>query len=183
MKQFIPIGIAVLALAATAGAQDTTVKSRTKVKADEGQVMTLTGCLRHDALSGDYTLFGTAVVGDELQTQSKVSTDVDRDNTTVTTKSKTKVENGKAMSTFVVIPRNEVDLASQVGHEVQLSAVMVDPHHHDADVKIKDKPKTEPEHGRDTTSRATTKLEVPRGAAGQYSVIAMRSLANTCDAR
>jgi hypothetical protein len=44
---------------------------------------------------------------------------VDRDGTTVTTKSKTKGGDDKAMATFVVIPRNDVDLASQVGHEVQ----------------------------------------------------------------
>ena len=48
MKRFLPIGVAMLALATSATAQDSTVKQQTKVKADEGQVMTLTGCLRRD---------------------------------------------------------------------------------------------------------------------------------------
>ena len=183
MKRFLPIGVAMLALATSATAQDSTVKQQTKVKADEGQVMTLTGCLRRDPSAGAFTLFGTAVAGDELQSTTKTKTDVDRDNTTVTSKTKTKAENGGVMSTFVVIPRNDIDLAAQVGHEVQLSAVMVDPKHHDADVKVKDKTTVEPEHGHDTTSHSTTKLEVPKGPLGSYTVIAVRSISDTCTAR
>ena len=183
MKYLIPIGVAVVALAATAGAQDSTVKSQTKVKVDDGQVMTLTGCLRQDTSAGGYTLFGSAVEGDELTTSTKVSTDVDRDGTTVTTKSRTKGGDDTAFGTFVVIPRNNIDLASQVGHAVQLSAVMVDRGHGDADVKITEKTKTDPERGRDTRSRATTKVEVPRGPVGQYAVIALRTIADTCSAR
>jgi hypothetical protein len=158
------------------------VKKQTKIKADDGQVMTLTGCLRRDPVAGAFTLFGTAVVGDEVTTQTKVSTDVDRDSKTVTTKTKTKADGGAA-SSYVVIARNNVDLAASVGHEVQLSAVMVEPGHSDADVKIKGKTRIDPEHGRDTTARTTTKLEVPRGPMGQYAVIALRSLADTCTAR
>jgi hypothetical protein len=181
MKYFIPMGLAIVALATTAHAQDSTTKTRTKIKADDGQVMTLTGCLRRDAGAGEFTLFGTAVAGDKLTTETKVSTDVDRDSKTVTTKTKTKADG--AMASYVVVPRDNVDLAASVGHEVQLSAVMVEPGHGDADVKIKEKTKVDPEHGRDTTARSSTKLEVPRSAMGQYAVIAVRSLADTCTAR
>jgi len=182
MKRLIPMSLAIVAMATAAQAQDSTVKKETKIKADEGQVMTLTGCLRRDPAAGAFTLFGTAVAGDKLTTETKTSTDVDRDSRTVTTKTKTKGDGG-ATSAFVVIPGKDVDLAASVGHEVQLSAVSVEAGHHDADVKIKDKTTVDPEHGRDTTARATTKLEVPRGAPGQYTVIALRTLADTCTAR
>ena len=182
MKRFIPMSLAMLALAATAQAQDSTVKSQTKIKADDGQVMTLTGCLRRDPVAGNFTLFGTAVAGDELKTDTKVTTDVDRDSKTVTTKTKTKGDSGP-MSSYVVIGRNNVDLDASVGHEVQLTAVMVERGHGDADVKIKDKVKTDPEHGRDTTARSTTKVEVPRGPMGSYAVIGLRTLTDTCTAR
>jgi hypothetical protein len=182
MQRFIPMGLMMVALATAAHAQDSTVKSQTKIKADEGQVMTLTGCLRRDPAAGVFTLFGTAVAGDEVTTDTKTSTDVDRNGKTVTTKTKTKGDGG-ATSSFVVIGRNDVDLAASVGHEVQLSAVMVEHGHGDADVKIKEKTKTDPEHGHDSTSRSTTKLEVPRGPLGQYTVIALRSLSDTCTAR
>ena len=182
MKRFIPMGLAMVALATAAHAQDSTVKSQTKIKADEGQVMTLTGCLRRDPAVGGFTLFGTAVAGDEVTTETKTSTDVDRDGRTVTTNTKTKADGG-TMSSYVVVGRNDVDLSAGVGHEVQLSAVMVKPGHGDTDVKIKEKTKTDPEHGRDSTARSTTKLEVPRGPLGQYTVIAMRSLSDTCTAR
>jgi hypothetical protein len=183
MKSLLPVGIAIVALSASAGAQDSTVKSQTKIKADDGQVMTLTGCLRRDPAAGGYTLFGTAVAGDELTTDTKVSTDVDRDGTKVSTKSRTKGGDQAAMSTFVVIPRDNIDLDSQVGHQVQLSTVSVERGHGDADVKVKEKTTTDPKNGRDTTSRSTTKIEVPRGPAGQYAVIGLRSLADTCTAR
>jgi hypothetical protein len=170
-------------MATATHAQDSTVKKQTKIKADDGQVMTLTGCLRRDPVAGAFTLFGTAVGGDQLTTDTKVSTDVDRDSKTVTTKTKTKADGGTESSYVVIAKSNDVDLAASVGHQVQLSAVMVEPGHGDADVKIKDKTKVDPEHGRDTTARSTTKLEVPRGPMGQYAVIALRSLADTCSAR
>ena len=183
MKNLMLIGVAAVALATTARAQDTKVKTDTKIKADDAQVMTLTGCLRRDPASGAFMLFGTAVAGDELRTKTTTSTDVDRNEKTVTTKSKTKVDDGKAMSSFVVFPRENVDLAAHVGHEVQLAAVIVKLGHGDADVKIEQKTRTDPEHGRDTTSRSTTKLELPRSAAGQYAVVDVKPISDTCTAR
>ena len=39
---------AALAVTASAGAQDSTVNSRTEIKADDAKVVTMTGCLRQD---------------------------------------------------------------------------------------------------------------------------------------
>src|SRR3989442_12186074 len=77
------------------------------------------------------------------------SRDVDKDDVTVKGKSKTKVDgDGVAtsgtMSTYALTPRADVDLASHVGHEVQLSAVVVEPGHGDADVTIEDTTTADP---------------------------------------
>ena len=60
MKLLLPIGAAVAALAVSASAQDTTVKSRTEVKADDAKVLTMTGCLRQD-VTGAYKLTGGVI--------------------------------------------------------------------------------------------------------------------------
>ena len=177
-------------LAVPLSAQDSTVKSRTNIKADDATVTSMTGCLGQELATGVYTLNGTiATSGKEIETNSKVKTDVDKDKTTVRGKTETKANDGAvatagSTSTFMLVPGNRnVDLASHVGERVNITAIMVKQGRGDADVKIKDKTTVDPEHGRDTTARATTKLEVPRGAPGQYTVIALRTLADTCTAR
>ena len=76
-----------------------------------------------------------------------------------------------------------VNLSPYVGQQVQISAATVKPGHHDADVKIEDKTTVDPEHGRDTTSRSKTKIEVPRTAYGQYTVVSVKPLGSTCPAQ
>jgi len=181
------IPICALAAAMTVGvaAQDKTVKSQTKIKTDEASIVTMTGCLRQDT-GGNYTLVGTlAQGGDELTTRTKVKTDVDRDDTEVKATTRTKsddgaVATGGATSTFGLMPKAGVSLAPHVGHHVQLAAVTVDPGHRDADVKIKEKTKVDPEDARDTTARSKTKIEVPRTGLGQYTVVSVTPLGAPC---
>lgn len=188
MKLLFPIGIAVLGVAVTATAQDTTVKSQREIKADDAKVMMMTGCLRQDPLSGTYTLVGDlAAKGDDLKTTSKTRTDVNKDDVTVKSKTKTSADGGAvatggALSTYVIEPANDVDLAGNVGHQVRLSAIMVEKGHGDADVKIKDKTTVDPDHGSDTTSRSKAKIEVPRSSHGSYSVVSITPLYATCSA-
>ena len=75
MKRLIPVCAIVAAMTATVDAQDTKVKSRTKVKAEDATIVSLTGCLRQDALSGHYTLVGTtAAAGEQVTTKTRVKT-------------------------------------------------------------------------------------------------------------
>jgi len=188
MKLLIPIAAAVAALSVTVGAQDTTVKSRTKIKGDDAQVVNMTGCLRQDV--GGYALVGTVgSAGHELKTESKVKRDVDKHGTKVTTTTNAKADhNGSVattgvMSTYALVPGNGVNLSPYVGQQVQLSAATVKPGHHDGNVKIEDKTTVDPEHGRDTTSRSKTKIEVPRTAYGQYTVVSVKPLGTACSAQ
>ena len=186
MRLAIPLAIVVGALSITLSAQDSTVKSRTNIKADDARVTSMTGCLRQQVATGVYTLDGTiASSGKELETNTKIKTDVDRDKTTVRGKTETKANDGAVAtrgtaSTFVLVPGNNVDLASHVGERVQISAITVEQGHGDADVKIKDKTKVDPENSPDTKSRSTTKLELPRSPAGQYTVMSITPTGSRC---
>jgi hypothetical protein len=186
MRLAFPVAIAVAALTVALSAQDSTVKSRTNIKSDDARVTSMTGCLGQQLATGVYTLDGTvATSGKEIQTDSKVKTDVDRDKTTVKGKSESKahdgaVATGGAASTFVLVPGNGVDLASHVGEQVQVSAIMVKAGHGDADVKIKDRTKVDPENAPDTKSQSKTKLELPRTTAGEYTVMALTPTGRRC---
>src|SRR5262245_23118449 len=153
MKLAIPLVALALALSVSAGAQDSTTKSKTKIKVDEGRAVAMTGCLRQDT-AGTYTLFGTmSPSSDKLETKSKVKRDVDRDKTKVTATTSVDTNGAVAttggMTTFAIASGSGVDLASHVGQQVQIAAVMVDPRHHDAEVKVEDETKVDPDHARD----------------------------------
>jgi len=185
MRLLFPVAIMVAALSVALSAQDSRVKSRTNIKADDATVTSMTGCLGQQG-SGVYTLNGTvATSGKEIETNSKVKTDVDKDKTTVRGKTETKANDGAvatagSASTFLLVPGNNVDLASHVGERVRISAIMVKPGRGDADVKIKDKTKVDSEGAPDAKSQSKTKLELPRSSAGQYTVMSITPTGSRC---
>ena len=184
MRRVLAACAVALSMTLVASAQDSSVKSKTKIKTDDASVFSLTGCLQRD-VTGTYTLFGTAVVADDdLTTETKVKTDNDKNKSKTTTTSKTKADDARGtagtLSTFMLIPRDTVSLSQHVGQQVQLSAVVVDPDHKDADVKIEDKTTVDPAHGDDHTKRSTTKVEVDRGTHGQFAVVSAKPLGSPC---
>jgi hypothetical protein len=189
MRLLFSTAAVMAALTLSMAAQDDTTKSRTKIKADEGQAVSMTGCLKRDAATGSYTLVGTAVAaGDELKTKTKVETDADDDEATVKATTETTADDASAVgtagktATYTLTPRG-VDLSAHVGHLVQISALTVKPGHKDADVTIKDKTSVDRDAAPDSTERSKTKLEVPRTAGGQYTVVALKHLSATCAAQ
>ena len=185
MRLTIFSAVVLLAVGTALSAQDTTVKSRTKIEGDEAQVVSMTGCLRQDAQTRAYMLVGTVdAVGENVTTDAKVKIDRDKDDTTVTAETRAKGEKGdKAAtgikSTYVLAPGN-VNLAPHVGHQVQIAAAAVKPGHKDADVTVRDETKVDPEHGRDSTSRSKAKVEIERGPLGQYTAVSVKQLSGTC---
>ena len=186
MKSLIPICALAAVMSVGVAAQDSTVKSKTTVKADDANVISLTGCLSQDKATGDYTLFGRTVGGgDDLTTTAKVKTDVDKDDTKVEATTKSKSDDGAVgtsgtMSTYVVLPKGDVSLSPHVGHQVQLSAVMLKPDENDADVKIKDKTKVNSDDAPDAKAQSKAKVEVQGIPHDQYAVMAVKPLAGTC---
>jgi hypothetical protein len=188
MRLVVPVAVLALALSALVSAQDkdSTVTSRTTIKADDARVMSMTGCLRQEVASGLYLLDGAVVAsGKEVETNAKVKTDVDKDKTTVKGKTEVEAENGRVatsgkVSTFLLVPGNNVNLASHVGEQVQVAAVMVKPGQGDADVTITQQTKIDPEHGSDTKSESKTKVELPRSPEGRYTVMSLTATGDKC---
>jgi hypothetical protein len=186
MQRLISICAVVAAMTVAAAAQDTKVKSRTKVQADDATVVSLTGCLRQDALSGRYTLVGsTAAAGEKVTTRTRVKTDIDDDDVEVNARTRSRatddpVATSGAMTTYMLVPRGSVSLAPHVGHQVQVSAVMLERGEDDADVKIEDRTTVDPDDAPARTGRSRTKIEVENVPHGQYAVVSVTALASSC---
>ena len=87
---------------------------------------------------------------------------------------------GRFPADFRVCPRDAVALSEYVGRQVQLSAIVVDPDHKDAEVKIEDKTTVDPAYGSDRTNRSKAKVEVGRGAYGGFTVVSVKPLGSPC---
>src|SRR5690348_10615213 len=91
MKRLIAGSIVALAFGVTAAAQDSTVKTQTKVSGDDARAVTMRGCLQ--AGSSGFLLMGdVAASGEDLKSTTKTKTDVDGDDTKVKTTTETKVD-------------------------------------------------------------------------------------------
>ena len=185
MRLTVLVGLVAAALAAPASAQDSKVKSRTDIKADDAKVVSMTGCLRSDPATHTYMLIGTiGAAGDDLTAKSKVKTDVDKDKTKVQGKTEVKGDKSVAtagnVATYALLAAPDVNLAPNVGRQVQLSAVQVEKGHGDADVTIKDRTKVEREDAPDSKSTTKTKLQLPRSPNATYSVVSVTPLGMTC---
>ena len=184
MRRAVSACALALLMSIVASAQDTTVKSKTQIKTDEASAVSMTGCLERNS-AGDYTLFGTAVKGkDGVTTETKVRTENDKDESKVTTEARTsadgRIGTAGALSTFMLMPRDAGQLSKYVGQQVQISAVMVDPDHKDADVKIEEKTTVDPEHSDSKTKSSSTKIEVDRTAPFHYTVVSVKGLGTAC---
>jgi hypothetical protein len=191
MKHAIPICAVALTFAISVSAQDTTVRSKTRVKADDASAMTLTGCLQAGTAPGTFMLVGTSSsASGDVTTRSKTKTDVDDDRTKVESTTRTKVDDDKdhvgtagAATMFDLFPRENVNLTPHVGHQVQITAVAIEPasgRDKDADVRIKEDTKVERENAPDARARSTTKVELPRGAHPRLTAISVKHIAPTC---
>ena len=185
MRHIIYGCAAALALSVGVAAQDSEVRSRTEIKTDDATAYSMTGCLRRD-VAGNFTLYGTAVKSrDGVTTETKVRTENDRDESKVTTETRTRAENGRVgtsgtMATFLLRPRETVALSEHVGKQVQLSAIMVDPDHKDAEVKIEEKTTVDPARGDDRTRRSRTEIEIDNSAGVHYTVVSVKPLGTSC---
>ena len=88
-----------------------------------------------------------------------------------------------AMTTYMLVPRGGVALAPHVGHQVQVSAVMLERGEDDADVKIHDRTTVDPDHAPARTGRSETKIEVENVPHGRSAVVSVKTLAAPCAAQ
>jgi len=193
MRMFIPACAIAVALGVAVHAQDSTVKSQTKVTTDDASTMVMTGCLLPGFGADRFMLTGAvATTGKGLESKSKIKTDVDGNDTKIREQSRTEIEDGKTtagtsgrIAAYDVSPRAGVDLAAHLNEQVEISAVMIDAKKGDDDakVKIKDQTKTENEDAPDGKAKSTTKVEVPRGAAPRLMAMSVKTVSGTCTTR
>src|SRR5262245_58463198 len=91
------------AVASVSAQDDATIKSKTKIKADDGKVVTTTGCLTGGPAS--FTLARAKPVVEERITVGTAGTVV----------------------SYTLVPRDSVDLVTHVGETVEVTGVMIPP--------------------------------------------------------
>jgi hypothetical protein len=190
MYRIIPVVALALGVAATAAAQDSTVKSRTKVSGDDARALTLTGCLERGP-AGVFTLNNaSARTSDEVTTKSKVETDVDNHGNDVKTKSRSEVEHDDGRragiaglkASYELSPNRGVELASHVGEQVLVTAVAIEAKKGDDDakVKIEEDTKVDRENAPDSKIKTRTEAELPRGDHSKVTVLSVKTVAPSC---
>jgi hypothetical protein len=193
MKRFIHACVIATAcvFAVSVSAQDTTVKSKTKVKADDARTVVMKGCLQQGADTNTFTLAGSIVaLGEDLKSKSKTKTDVDDDETEVKTRTKTEVEDpdepvgtAGAVTTYELMPKEGVNLSAHVGHTVEITALMLDPKSKtddDAEVEMRTKTKVKVDDAPDTKVKSKTEAELPRGDLGRLMAISVKHVSPAC---
>lgn len=190
MYRIIPVVALALGMAVSAAAQDSTVKSRTKVSGDDARALTLTGCLERGP-AGVFSLNNaSARSSDEVTTRSKVETDVDDHGDNVKTKSRTEVDHDDGRragvaglkASYELTANQGVDLASHVGEQVLVTAVAVERKKGDDDakVKIEEDTKIDRENAPDSKVKSRTEAEIPRGDHTRVTVLSVKTVAPSC---
>jgi hypothetical protein len=193
MKRIIPVVAAAALAVSTVAAQDSTEKSKTRVSVDDGRAITLTGCLEQQA-GPFFTLRGSsAVSSDEVTARTRVKTDVDDDGADVKRSAKSEVDHDDdvavgtsgLVATYELTARQGLDLSAHVGKQVQVTAVALDPKNGDDDakVKVRETTRVDREDAPDSKVKTKTTAELPRGAHTRVSVVSIKSLGASCDAK
>lgn len=154
----------VLALAATSlvAAQDTTIRSETRIKADDAKVITLTGCLSGGPTT--FTLTNAMPVEANKPSDKPIGT------------------SGTA-SAYLLTPREGVTFAPHVGQKVEVSGVIVaaaGPGGKEAQVEVRERTEIRRDGAPDARSEATTKTTIARGATDRFSVASIKLVSPVC---
>jgi hypothetical protein len=182
---------AACAFAVAVSAQDATVKTKTKIEADDAKVITMTGCLSKAPAGDLFVLAGaTKLKGDEVTSRSKTKIDIDEDETEVKKRTKTEVETDDdeavgtsgSVATYELMPKEGVDLTPHVGHRVEITAIALKPGDEDdtAEVDVRTKTEVRREDAPDTKVKSRTEAELPRGANARLTVMSVKHIAPSC---
>ena len=187
MKRLITTCAIAAACAVSAHAQDSTTTTRTQVKADDAKAVTATGCLVPGATAGSFALRGAITArGEEVSSKTHTTTEVDRDESRVRTETRTRSDcdrdrvGGGSVLFYNLSPRAGVELAAHVGHQVQLTAIVLERGKGDADVKVREETRVDRENGNDSRTRTESKITVDRDNGPRLNVISLKSLGASC---
>lgn len=146
-----------IAFAASMHAQESTVKSTTKVKGDDVKTVTYTGCVQTGTVARSFILDKVVPVGQTTKTEA-TGTSGEITKTTTTT--------------YALVPGERVELQQMVGHKVEVTGVLIS-----GDTKSETKTKVEREGEKDVTTKDKMKTD---NAAPQLRVTSVKHLADSC---
>lgn len=153
MRNAIAAVAIVLGFAFTSSAIGQDVKIKTKIKGDDAQTVTYTGCVAESPQTRTFVLNNVMPVGQTTET----TTDASGVSSTTTT------------TTYALIPSGTARITEYVGHKVQVTGLMVPK----GDMSAR----TETKVGGDTVKKEETKTE---SDMPQFRVISIRNLGETC---
>ena len=162
MRRILSSCVMALAAAATVGAQDTTIKTETRIKADDAKVMTLTGCLGGTATA--FVLTNAMAAGPGDKKDKSVGT-------------------AGIADTYALVPREGVALAAHLGRRVELVGVVVPPAtkgDDDARIEIRERTEVQRENAPGSKSETTTKARIARGPSAQFAVASVKMISPVC---
>ncbi len=151
-----------LCLAASASAQDVKIKTETKIKADNGKVVTMTGCLTA-AGGGSFILGNIEEHGKNTSERETVGT--------------------SGLSPYALTPREGLDLGPHIGQKVEVTGVLVPAAKNgdrDDKIEVTEKTKIEVEDAPDKKDERKTEVKVQRGPVDQFLVASVKDLKTTC---
>jgi hypothetical protein len=164
MRKIIPGCALALCLAVSANAQDAKIKTETKVKSDNGKVVTMTGCLM---IGG-----GTDFILSNVEGRGKSDKQNDRESVGTS-----------GVSPYALVPRDGLDLGPHIGQKVEVTGVVVPAatkHDHDDKIQVTEKSKIEVDGAPDKHNEQKTEVKVQRAATNQFLVASVKDLKTTC---
>jgi hypothetical protein len=153
MRRVIAAAAIVLGFGFTSSAIGQDVKTKTKIKGDDAQTVTYTGCVADGPQTRTFVLNKVMPVGQKTET----TTDASGASSTTTT------------TTYALVPTDTAQITEYVGHKVQVTGMMVP--------KGEMRARTETKVDGDTVKKEETKTE---SDLPQFRVISIRNLGETC---
>ena len=134
--------------------QDSSIKTKTKVKGDDAQTVTYTGCVQTGTQTREFVLNKVVPVGQ----------------TTETTANSAGVSSTTTTTSYALVPGDTVQITEYVGHKVEVTGMLVP--------KGEMRAKTETKVDGETTKKEEVKSE---SDMPQFRVISIRNLAESCE--
>jgi hypothetical protein len=153
MRKVIAAAAIVLGFTFTSSAIGQDVKTKTKIKGDDAQTVTYTGCVQTGAQTRTFVLSKVMPVGQTTET----TTDASGVSSTTTT-------------TYALIPGDTVQITEYVGHKVEVTGMLVPK----GDMSVKTKTKVDGDTQR--KEEVKTESDLP-----QFRVISVRNIAERCE--
>ena len=161
MRHVLSACLLVLCFTATnAVAQVPKVTTDTKVKSDNGKVVTMVGCV----MIGGGTSFTLSNITSEREDRDRAA--------------------NRPRGPYALIPREGLDLGPYINQKVQLTGVVVLPAakgDRDDKIEIEETTRTDVANGADRKATAETTVKVARGSMNQFLVAAVALLAPNCE--